>query len=225
MAEIKKIHWHGQDIVFHRLGGLFLPQEKILCLADLHLGRRDFFLEQGIPLPDYGEEQDWAKVETLIAFFSPARIVFLGDLFHYPETLSAGFVSFLESRIGQLQKRFTLIQGNHDKKIPFQIPGLELAFRETVCGGLTLLHDRTHALAGDIVVCGHEHPAVFLPLAFGRTKVSCFWVREKQIILPAMSSLAAGSAIRPKFPESAFVLLPDEIAELNLGSGESSCRP
>src|SRR3954467_5240451 len=61
---------------------IYLPSEKILLIADLHLGKVNHYRKAGYPVPTRANDENTTVLIDLLNFYKPERILFLGDLFH-----------------------------------------------------------------------------------------------------------------------------------------------
>src|SRR5205809_3796531 len=91
---------------------LFLPAHDALLVADLHFGKINHFRQAGLPVPPAANQKNTEALIDLINKIRPARMIFLGDLFHshYNEEWEV---------VGQVVKHFPacsfeLVRGNHD---------------------------------------------------------------------------------------------------------------
>src|SRR5882757_9897564 len=91
---------------------IFLKDEGVLIVADLHFGKVNHFRRAGLPVPPAANNRNTEALIDLVTLHSPRRIIFLGDLFHshYNEEWEV---------VGQIVKNFPactfeLIRGNHD---------------------------------------------------------------------------------------------------------------
>src|SRR5690606_28429558 len=60
----------------------FLPENRLLVVADIHLGKASHFRKAGIMIPSPILSADLQRMDELITALNPATVVFLGDLFH-----------------------------------------------------------------------------------------------------------------------------------------------
>ncbi len=78
-------------------GALFLPEERTLVVADLHLEKGSAYAMRGVMLPPYDTTATLAALAAAILRLRPARVIALGDSFHdrqaearlAPQTLAA----------------------------------------------------------------------------------------------------------------------------------------
>ena len=138
-------------------GALWLPEERTLVVADLHLEKGSAYAARGVMLPPYDSTATIATLAAAIRRHQPARVIALGDSFHdrdaenrlTPETRTA---------LGALQqgRDWLWITGNHDPAISRAMGGESAA--EIVLAGVTLRHEPS-ASEGGYEIAGHLHPA------------------------------------------------------------------
>jgi hypothetical protein len=122
---------------------------ETLVVADLHVGR-DAASEVELSL---GEREDLLdRLDALLERFSPAEVVFAGDLLHSFSTVPddvPGTVAALERRVREAGARPVVTPGNHDTML------------DSVWDGPT---DAEHRLDDGTVVChGHAVPETDAP--------------------------------------------------------------
>ena len=72
----------GRVFEMHPSGALYWPSQFSLLVADLHFEKGSSYHKTGQFLPPYDTHQTLEKLETVIKYFKPRRIFFLGDTFH-----------------------------------------------------------------------------------------------------------------------------------------------
>lgn len=178
----------GTPLLALASGGLFWPGERLLCVADLHLGKAERIARRGgTLLPPYETRDTLARLAAEIARLDPLRVVCLGDSFDdnvASETLPE------RDRLTTIAdgRDWLWITGNHDPA-PLGLGGRHLD--EVILGPLVLRHiARPGAAPGE--VSGHYHPK--LRLAIGGRTVSrpCFLHDSRRLILPAFGAYTGG---------------------------------
>src|SRR4051812_15695716 len=61
---------------------LYKPDERLLIIADVHLGKASHFRKEGIAIPSAAQHVDHRNLEALFRKIKPLKVYFLGDLFH-----------------------------------------------------------------------------------------------------------------------------------------------
>ncbi len=170
-------------------GALWWPDQKLLCVSDLHLGKSERAARRGGPaLPPYDNRETLTRLTTDLALTNAAIVICLGDSF---DDLRASQSLPREDRlqIASLQagRRWIWIEGNHDPG-PVELGGTHLA--EWTCEGLTFRHIAEPRGKGEI--SGHYHPKVGLSARGRHVTRPAFLVDHKRLILPAYGTYTGG---------------------------------
>lgn len=177
----------------------YLEAEKILCVADLHLGYAWAHRFSGQLMPLRGGEDLLTRLSDLCSFYKPAHLAILGDIVHQAVPVSEITQELNDLFTGLRQIcGLKLILGNHDKKLQklaAHIPGLEfLPHFET--DHFLLTHGNAAASTDKFILMGHEHPSISLGDGIRSARFPCFVVSKTVLLLPAFSLWAAGTDIR-----------------------------
>lgn len=185
-------------------GALFLPEERTLVVADLHLEKGSAYAMRGVMLPPYDTTATLAALSAAILRLRPARVIALGDSFHdrqaearlAPQTLAA-------LHLMQQGRDWLWITGNHDPVVGARVGGESAD--AIVLGGVTFRHEPDPAETG-YEVAGHLHPAAKLRMRGRALRRRCFALSPRRCVMPAMGAYAGGlnlrdAAFRPLFRE------------------------
>jgi putative SbcD/Mre11-related phosphoesterase len=191
--------------------GLFFEKEKILAIADLHLGYEEMLNAQGVFLPRTNFEKIKKALEGMLKELPKLDIiVILGDLKH-----EFGFISQQEwtEVLQMLQflqkhtKKIVLIKGNHDKILGPLVKWESLEIQEefyiTNAGVLFLQGDKIPSnenfKKAKTIVIGHEHPAVSLREGIKSEMFKCFlkgkFKGKNLIVLPSLDMVSVGTNV------------------------------
>ena len=179
----------------------YLESEKILAVADLHLGYAWAHRFSGQMLPLKSEEDLLTRLSDLCSFYKPAHLAILGDIVHQAVPVPEVQRELTELFNGLREIcGLKLILGNHDKKLrklAREFEGLEF-IDQFETEKFLLIHGNTAVETpdGKLVLMGHEHPSISLGDGIRSAKFPCFLVSPKVLLLPAFSFWAAGSDIR-----------------------------
>ena len=165
-------------------------EERLLLATDFHLGIEYELAKMGINIP-YQTDRFLGELLALVREHSPDRLLLLGDIKH-----GVPITSFQEKReiprfLAALQEeveKIDLIRGNHDANIQNLVPeeieihpskGLILGdeFKVAALHGHAWPYPRL--LEADLIVMGHNHPAVQLNTPLGVRITRRVWVRGK----------------------------------------------
>lgn len=184
--------WHGHRLELLPQRAVWDPAQKLLLLADLHLGKAETFQVSGIPLPSDGDAANINRMLELAHRLSPERVIVLGDLIHSRLGLSGGLRETLTALPELLGCALQLVQGNHDAGS--WLAGLPAEPAQSA-GPLWLSHEPQRPPAeGQLNICGHLHPVAVLAGAADRLRLPCFALdhQGRQLQLPAFGALTGG---------------------------------
>ena len=190
----------------------WFPRERVLAIADLHLGYAWAHRLRGQLMPITPANDTLARLQELQRDYEPREIIVLGDIVHRALALDV-----LEEEIRALfdtlspRSQLVFLAGNHDRDLqkmldqwllPVRLaPSREVGEHLLVHGDATFSADtagqpaqKTH---GARIMMGHEHPAISIGDGVTTSqKCPCFLVSESVIVLPAFSRWAAGTNIQ-----------------------------
>ncbi len=174
----------GVKAVPHLSGALFLPDEKLLLVADLHLEQGASLARRGLHLPPYDTLDTLHALEQVVAEVDAQRLVLLGDSFHdrvAHEALSEDVLLRLKALTGKTDTIW--ISGNHDP-VSHDVVGGRCA-EEVALGPLTLRHIPKRGLKSSYEISGHLHPGATLEQRGVSVRTKCFVSDGQRLVLPA----------------------------------------
>lgn len=205
MAEHFPLTLGGQTLLALPSGALYWPAQRLLVVADLHLGKAERIARRGgTLLPPYETRATLERLDADIAATTPATVLCLGDSFDdltAAETLAEGEILWLNRMMAG--RDWIWILGNHDPA-PLALGGSHKD--ETLIGPLTFRHIADSSQT--IEISGHYHPKASLA---GRSR-PCFLADSARIILPAFGSYTGG--LRCDDPALAGLMQPGALAIL-----------
>jgi len=195
---------------------IFLPQQQALLIADLHLGKINHFRRSGIAVPNQPNEDNLERLIALIQESKPARVIFMGDLFH--SHYNQEWEVFGQTLKNFPEISFELVMGNHDIMSEYQYVKHELTIHKEPISieKLLLSHEPLEQIPeGMYNLAGHIHPGVVLR-GKGRQglKLPCFWFGEKQGLLPAFGAFTGLARQKPKKGDRVFVVVEGQVIEV-----------
>jgi len=201
-------------------GALWWPEERILAVSDLHLGKSERLARRGgALLPPYETRETLQRLSDEIGRRKPAEVICLGDSFD-DDAAAEGLDDAGRETLATLMagRRWVWIAGNHDPA-PIDIGGTALA--EVRREGLVFRHIAATrgGTGGTGEVSGHYHPKALLTLKGRRIARACFVLGAGRLILPAFGAYVGGLSVRD--PAIAGLVGPNATALL-LGSGISA---
>jgi DNA ligase-associated metallophosphoesterase len=184
----------GEPCVLRRSGALWVPNQRTLIAADLHLEKGSAFAARGQMLPPYDSRATLDRLEAEIEALSPAAVILLGDSFHDAKSVGRMAVDD-RARLNRLAagRDWIWLEGNHDiAALAGAIDDLVGEVVETMAlGSLRLIHEpQSGEQPGEIA--GHLHPAARV-VAHGRgVRRPCFVTDGRRAVLPAFGAFTGG---------------------------------
>ncbi|WP_411274751.1 ligase-associated DNA damage response endonuclease PdeM [Daejeonella sp.] len=178
---------------------IFWAEESTLIIADIHLGKVGHFRKAGIGIPKQMEQDDLALISDLIHEYKPAKIIFLGDLFHSDMNNDWDWLVLWRSMFKAID--MILVLGNHDilnKKfytdLNFDLHE-KLAIKPFLFSHEPLkVKDHNDEL---YVISGHIHPGVTLKgSARQLLTLPCFHFGTNQAIIPAFGKFTGKMCVK-----------------------------
>ncbi|TPE53796.1 ligase-associated DNA damage response endonuclease PdeM [Amaricoccus solimangrovi] len=201
----------GARLTARGSGALWWAERRLICVADLHLGKSERIARRGgALLPPYETRETIARLAAEIAALDPATVLCLGDSFDdmasadaLPEADRAALAALARGR------DWIWLAGNHDPA-PH---GLDGGRAETLAlGPLTFRHAALpEAEPGEI--SGHYHPKLRVALRTGTLSRPCFLCDRRRLILPAFGAYTGGLDLGSS-PALAALIEPDARAIL-----------
>ncbi len=190
-------------------GALYWPDQRLLCVSDLHLGKSDRIARRaGAMLPPYETRDALARLEADLRATGAKTVVLLGDTF---DDMAAAESLDEEERLWILRlqagRRWVWITGNHDP-VPTEFAGAHRA--ELAEGPLTFRHIAKTGESGEI--SGHYHPKAVVQTRGRQVSRACFLADDARIIMPAYGTFTGG--LRWSDPTLAGLMRPGASAVL-----------
>jgi uncharacterized protein len=201
--------WRGARLLACPSGALWWAAERLLVVADLHLGKAGRMARRGgALLPPYEAAETLDRLGAEIARLDPATVLALGDSFD-DDACAGELEAECLGRLTALMagRDWIWVAGNHDPS-PLGLGGTHL--REHRRGPLVFRH--AAEAGGDGEVSGHWHPKIAVPLRAGSVTRSCFLRDLRRLILPAFGTYTGGLA--PSHPGLRRLLSADAVAIL-----------
>ncbi len=191
---------------------IFLVEEEVLILADLHIGKVIHFRNAGIPAPLRAGNRNFEQLANAIEATGPKRVIFLGDLFH--SHYNSDWEVFGEFLFYYNYINFELVIGNHDVMSAHQYERKNIQVHEQlVVGPFLLTHHPLEVKPHPYYnLAGHLHPGVRM-VGKGRQSLTlpCFFFGNQQGLLPAFGIFTGFKRIKPEKEDKVFVIAEDRI--------------
>lgn len=218
------------------LPALYVREDDALVVADIHLGFEEVMASQGIMLYHMQLRDALRVLREAKSLSGARRLIVNGDIKHAFEKLTRQerkeipmlFSGALEMGF----KEIIVVRGNHDNYVAPLVRDHGAVFVEDALelgGGITVTHGHQKVeTGGELIIMGHEHPAVQLTFGGYRTKYRALLlmptdIGKTLIIEPAMgkyqvsnpAGLDRGSYLSPiinehGLPEEALPVLVEE---------------
>lgn len=182
---------------------LYLPEEKILVIADLHLGYESLLINSGIFIPRIEKKETIRNLKEIFEKIEKEKrkiseIVILGDIKHLFGGFSLEDWKEVKDVLDFISKygKIILIRGNHDKYLKALEKNYEVKdfyISKDIC----FFHG--HKIFKEcfgknvkMLVFGHAHPVVYLSEGSKKESFKCFlkgkYKGKEVYVLPAFSS-------------------------------------
>jgi len=191
---------------------LYKPDESLLIIADIHLGKANHFRKSGIPFPAQAQQDDYDRLRKIFEDIKPEKVYFLGDLFH--SDFNSDWHNFCDLIATFPSIVFILIKGNHDVID-------EKLFREICVDVVHSIADDSFVYShepmdevsdGRVNIAGHIHPGITLSGAARQSiKLLCFYMTESQVILPAFGILTGLYSMAQTAGTTIYIVLADGV--------------
>ena len=194
-----KFYWEDTLIEMLPSRALFLPETKELLICDVHLGKAEYFQQNGIPLTNNLDENNFTRIETIVRKHSPEKLIILGDLFHSKYSISKTLQKRVEDLPEQLKTNVELVLGNHD--IGCKIKNIKI-FDIKENKNITFSHKPLNLADNkSLNICGHYHPKLYLKNNGDKLSLRCFAMDTKKnnLYLPAFGDLTGGYLCKKSF--------------------------
>lgn len=198
----------GKDLtVLDGIPALFHSKTGSLILADIHLGYEEYMASLGVYLPKLQLKGAQETIRTAVGRVNARRLVVVGDLKHAYEKLLRQErleVTKLARFVQELGLEMILVRGNHDTFIAPLLKklGVEVVEDQLDLGdGLVLAHGHKQVETDyEVIVMGHEHPALQVDIAGARVKLPALLEvpledGSQAVVLPAVGVYQTGNPL------------------------------
>lgn len=201
---------------------VYWEEQKMLIVADVHLGKAGYFRKASIPVPAAVHWHDLQVLSSLLTMHQPGRVLLLGDLFH--STLNNEWWDFENLLEHFSEVQFLLVKGNHDMlpDAAYRWANIEVYTEGFFLYPFIFLHippeKGTHQ--DGYYLSGHIHPAVRIGKGWQSEKLPCFHFRPEGGILPAFGRFTGFVSVKKQKNDRVFAVLPP-----SKGSGKVIALP
>jgi putative SbcD/Mre11-related phosphoesterase len=182
-------------------GAAFIREERVLVVADMHLGCEASLEYQGMSIPRVQTRKIGEYMKQVISTLEPSRVVVAGDLKHnFSRNLNQEWqdvYSFVRTLCDAVP--LEVVKGNHDNYLGMILREYGTPLRkETHFGNVRVLHGHEGSLGDDVTIMGHIHPSIRLrDEVGGSVKDRCFLFEPEMrvLVLPALSLISPGTDV------------------------------
>ena len=213
---VMKVEIFGEQMELLPQKAVFWGRERILFLADVHLGKVNHFRRSGIPVPPKANERNLELIIDLVNLTKPERVICLGDLFH--SHYNPEWEVFGELVKHFVKISFELVLGNHDimSEQQYVRKGIVVHHTLRIAPFIFTHHPLEQADTEFYNLSGHLHPGVNMR---GKARQSvtlpCFYFGENRGLLPAFGTFTGMARIYPKKNDRVFVIVEEKIIEIH----------
>ena len=200
-----KFYWEDTLLEMLPSRTLFLPQTKELLICDIHLGKADYFQQNGIPLTNNSDQNNFARIKKIVKKYSPQKLLILGDLFHSKYSTDKTLQKKVEDLPEILNTNIELVLGNHD--LGCDINNIKI-FDIRKTKNIIFSHKPVNLADNKTLnICGHYHPKLYLKNKGDKLSFRCFAMDKKKntLFLPAFGDLTGGYPCKKSFRKWAIV--------------------
>ena len=208
-----KFYWKDTLLQMLSSRALFLPKTKELLICDIHPGKAEYFQQNGIPLTNNSDENNFARIKKLVKKYKPEKLIILGDLFHSKYSIGKTLQKKMENLPELLKTNIELVLGNHD--VGCDIKNIKV-FDFKTTKNIIYSHEPVNLADKETLnICGHYHPKLYLNNKGDKLSFRCFAMDMKKNILylPAFGDLTGGYLCKKSFKKWAIVS-QEEIVEI-----------
>lgn len=211
-----KVEIFGEQMELLPQKAVFWGRERILFLADVHLGKVNHFRRSGIPVPPKANERNLELIIDLVNLTKPERVICLGDLFH--SHYNPEWEVFGELVKHFVKISFELVLGNHDimSEQQYVRKGIVVHNALRIAPFIFTHHPLEETDNEFYNLSGHLHPGVNMR---GKARQSvtlpCFYFGENRGLLPAFGTFTGMARIYPKKNDRVFVIVEEKIIEIH----------
>lgn len=208
-----EINQHAFELLPEK--ALYKPNEKLLIIADVHLGKANHFRKEGISMPATAQLQDYSRLEALFKSVAPQNVYFLGDLFH--STFNRDWHYFCDLVAAFPGIAFTLVRGNHDIIDHRKFGEICVHVTDAIeDDNFIYSHEPVEAVVRHKVnITGHIHPGIVLSgKAKQHVKLPCFYLTPSLMVLPAFGTLTGLYPVQPADDAQVYAVIPGSVRRI-----------
>ena len=207
----------GERLVLLPDRAIWIPERRMVIVADLHWGKAAAFRAAFVPVPTGTTTSDLARLTRVLHDTAATSLVVLGDLLHARAGRHADTLATIAAwREAHRAVAITLVRGNHDAHAgdppaSFRITCVDAPY---AIGPLIGVHEPQEHPDG-YVLAGHLHPCVSVR-GRGRqhARLSAFVFGPRVGVLPAFSSFTGTGMYERSEQDTLFVIADRDVIAL-----------
>jgi DNA ligase-associated metallophosphoesterase len=214
MSNYQTITWHNEEIYLLPEKGVYWPGKHLLAVADIHIGKNEYFQYHGINIPKGDSSIDLERLLFLTKKYQLKQLLILGDFTHQTSTLNAELNKQISSNIDKLDCEIVLVEGNHDHGISNNhLPWCEsITITPTVgIDPFLFAHGDKPLDINKPVIQGHIHPVINIKYNRQKLRVPCFVVTTEKLILPSFGTFTGGYEIKPNYHNQIYMVAEGKV--------------
>ena len=194
---------------------IFWKEQKILILADFHLGKASTFRKSGIPIPEGDMQDDLQRLAHLLEVNKAQRCIIVGDLFHHHRGMTEHTITLFDAWLKTLPCPLDLVLGNHDRGIKnLQQTHWPIGLHQRLLITPFAFEHIPCEIEDHFTLSGHLHPQTLLKVRTKLLRLPCFIVGKHNAILPAFSSFAGGYLLKRTEQEEVFAIVGQDVIKM-----------
>ena len=184
-----KFCWEDTLLEMLASRALFIPETKELLICDIHLGKAEYFQQNGIPLTNNSDKNNFERIKKIVKKYSPEKLIILGDLFHSKYSIDKTLQKKVEELPELLKTNVELVLGNHD--VVCNIKNIKI-FDIRKTKNITFSHEPVILENNKTLnICGHYHPKIYIKNNGDKLSFRCFAMdmNKNVLYIPAFGDL------------------------------------
>lgn len=211
-----KITIRGEELILDKERAIYFPEQKILAISDLHLGKAAHFRKAGLQIPSTLAQSDLQRLANLLDHYQPSTLLINGDMFHHE--INTDIAVFEEWKAAYKNIKFALVKGNHDHlhNAEYEQLGIEIHEPSFCTSNFCFIHDAVKCKEKELYpISGHVHPGIsIVGKAKQRLKFPCFYFGNNYAVMPAFSAFTGLYLIKPNPMEQVFAITPNNVVKV-----------
>lgn len=207
----------GEQLVLLPDRALWIPERRLVIVADLHWGKAAAFRAAFVPVPTGTTASDLARLSRVLHDTAAMTLIVLGDLLHARAGRHADTLATIAAwRERHADVAISLVRGNHDAHAGDPPASLRIDCVDApyAIGSLIGVHEPEERPEG-YVLAGHLHPCVSVR-GRGRqhAKLAAFVFGPRVGVLPAFSSFTGTGMYQRSEQDRLFVIADRDVIAL-----------